>query len=92
VTLDPVTVTDSRGLLVSCPAGLLAPGQNLICTASYVTTWTDVGRGSITNTGTATGRTPAGTTLTAESTLTLPVTPLPEPVNPITPPGPPVTG
>jgi hypothetical protein len=63
-TLDPVTVTDSRGLPVSCPQAALAPGELMICTARYVTTQADVDRGAIANTGTATGTAPGGERVT----------------------------
>jgi uncharacterized repeat protein (TIGR01451 family) len=71
VTLNPVRVTDTLGLRVSCPHSRLAPGQDMTCTASYVTTSADVDRGSITDTGTATGTTPGGGTVTDASTLTI---------------------
>jgi hypothetical protein len=102
VTLNPVTVSDSRGLAVSCPLHALVPGQEMTCTAHYVTTWSDLGCSTtvkggagckeITNTGTVTGKAPDGTELTDQSTLVIPETPCADPVSPIPPPGTAVTG
>jgi uncharacterized repeat protein (TIGR01451 family) len=77
VTLDPVTVTDSRGLPVSCPRISLAPGELMTCTARYVTTQADVGRSSIANTGTATGTAPDGAEVTDHSSVDIPAAPAP---------------
>jgi uncharacterized repeat protein (TIGR01451 family) len=74
VTLHQVTVTDSRGLALSCPHASLAVGQATTCTARYVTTQADVSAGSILNAGTVTGRTPAGTRVLAEASAFLPFT------------------
>ena len=71
-TLDPVTVTDNRGLPVSCPHASLVPGDWMICTARYVTTQADVDRGTIANTGTVTGRTPGGAEVTDHARLDIP--------------------
>ena len=71
VTLSPVHVSDSRGLTVGCPHGRLAPGRDMTCTATYVTTQTDLNNGGVTNTGTAVGTTPGGGTVTDASTLTV---------------------
>ncbi len=72
-TLTSVGVTDPMPGLssVSCPEGTLAPGSSEACTASYTITQTDVDNGSITNTGTASGISPGGTNVTAQSTLTI---------------------
>jgi hypothetical protein len=78
VTLDPVTVTDSRGLAVHCPHAALAPGQLMTCTAHHATTQADVRDGAISNTGKATGRTPNGTEVTARNTLVTPAVHAPE--------------
>jgi uncharacterized repeat protein (TIGR01451 family) len=59
VTLHGITVTDNPALAVACPATTLAPGAAMACTAPHVTTVTDVDRGSITDTGTAQGLSPA---------------------------------
>jgi uncharacterized repeat protein (TIGR01451 family) len=73
VTLDPVTVTDPMSGLstITCPHGSLSPGGFQTCTATYTTTQADVDRGSISNTGTATGTAPDGTDVTASDPLTV---------------------
>ena len=76
-TLDPVTVTDSRGLPVSCPRTALAPNEEMTCTAHYVTTQADVDRGTIANTGTVTGRAPDGAEVTDDASLDIPAMPAP---------------
>ncbi len=75
VTLTSVTVTDPMSGLskVSCPTSTLAPTVSETCTATYTTTQADVKRGSITNTGTATGTSPSGTKMSATSTVIIPV-------------------
>ncbi|GAA2165302.1 hypothetical protein GCM10009845_22550 [Pedococcus bigeumensis] len=67
VTLHGVTVVDQLvapagpALTVTCPAGDLAPGADLTCTASpYVVTQADVDAGSVANSATATGVPPTG--------------------------------
>ena len=74
VTLDPVTVTDPMPGLsaISCPATSLAPGISETCTATYTTTQADVDRGSLENTGTATGTPPSGPDVTAQSSVCIP--------------------
>ena len=74
VTLDPVTVTDPMAGLsaISCPATSLAPWVSETCTATYTTTQADVDRGSLENTGTATGTPPSGPTVTAQSSVCIP--------------------
>ena len=63
---------------ITCPTHDPAPpGQSETCTATYTTTQADVDRGSITNTGTATGTPPAGPALTRQSSVTIPATPDP---------------
>jgi LPXTG-site transpeptidase (sortase) family protein len=60
LSLYPVTVTDSN-TTVSCPAtdtsgnhdGMLAAGENIVCTASYTVTAFDMSVGSVTNTASA---------------------------------------
>ena len=53
VTLaGPVTVTDDKAT-VTCPAGGLAPGAFMTCTASYTITQTDLDNGSVKNTAQA---------------------------------------
>jgi uncharacterized repeat protein (TIGR01451 family) len=61
----------------TCPAGAasLAPGAQVICTATYTVTQADVDSGSLTNTTTATGTPPTGTPPTAPpSTVKVPST------------------
>ena len=65
VTVHGISVTDAdftgTGTLsaISCPATELAPGQQTICTASYLTTQADVDAGELDNTATASGADPA---------------------------------
>jgi len=52
----PFTVTDDRIALVDCPdTASLAPGEYLVCTASYTITSADMDLGFVTNTATAQG-------------------------------------
>ena len=79
-TLTNVTVTDPLSGLssISCNGGTnvisaLAPGASATCTATYTTTQTDVTVGSLSNTATASGTTPEGPGVSAESSVTIPV-------------------
>ena len=74
VTLHAVDVTDPHPNLstVNCQLSTLTPGESETCTATYTTTQADVDRGSITNTGTATGTPPTGPAITHQSTVVLP--------------------
>ena len=74
LTLNPVKVTDPMADLspISCLVTTLAPDASEICTATYTTTQADVDRGSITNTGTATGTPPSGPAISAAATVTVP--------------------
>ncbi|MFK0242996.1 hypothetical protein ACIQTX_19235 [Microbacterium sp. NPDC090281] len=70
VTLTDVTVTETEftgsgtAPVPVCPAGAaeLAPGTQVICTATYTVTQADVDAGSISNAATATGVPPGGGT------------------------------
>ena len=75
VTLQSIDVTDPHPGLsaVTCPISTLPPGQSETCTATYTTTQADVDAGGITNTGTAHGTPPTGAPVTAQSTLTIPL-------------------
>ena len=67
VTLAPVTINDTEFTghgtrpVVTCPAGAaaLAPAASVTCTATYTVTQADVDAGSVSNTATASGKTPA---------------------------------
>ena len=74
VTLNSIMVSDPMANLsaLSCPVTSLAAGISEICTATYTTTATDVATRSITNTGTATGKPPAGANVIASQTLIVP--------------------
>ncbi len=76
VTLHNVTVTDPMPGLsaVNCPSTTLDVGDNETCTATYTTTQADVDAGSLNNTGTVTGLSPANVQVTAQSSLTIPAT------------------
>ncbi|MFC5287815.1 CshA/CshB family fibrillar adhesin-related protein [Actinokineospora guangxiensis] len=67
VTLDPVAVADPKLGPVTCPAGPLAPGASVECTADpYALTQADVDAGVVENTATATGTDPSGVDVTAK--------------------------
>ncbi len=65
--LTAVKVTDPMPGLsaITCPRTTLGPGVSTTCTATYTTTQADVDRGSITNTGTASGTPSTGPPVTA---------------------------
>lgn len=73
VDVSEGTFTGSAALsAVDCPAGDLAAGESLTCTATYETTQADLDRGSIANTATASGQTSAGTGIVSDpSTVTI---------------------
>ena len=79
VTLASVGVTDLLPGLsaVTCPISTLAPGASVTCAATYTTTQADVDRGSITNTGIASGTPPSGPLVTSQSTVILPAAQVP---------------
>lgn len=78
VTLTGVIVDDPlpglTDLVYDWPGtpGVLAPGQSVVATATYVVTQADVdGPGQVTNTATVTGQPPVGGVVTAEDTVTM---------------------
>jgi hypothetical protein len=60
VQLTSVTVTDDRGVAVTCPKTALAPAESMTCTGSGT-----AAVGQYSNIGTASGRSPSGTVVTA---------------------------
>ncbi|MCL2782675.1 MAG: cadherin-like domain-containing protein, partial [Propionibacteriaceae bacterium] len=86
VTLHGVTVTDPLPGLspVACPTsatawisgqvGVLNPGDQIVCTATYTLTQADINAGKVANTATTTGTSPTGTDVTGQDSLTLPET------------------
>jgi hypothetical protein len=74
LTLSKVAVSDPMSGLsaVSCQSSTLAPSVSETCTATYTTTQADVDRGWLTNTGTATGTSQLGTTVTAKASWFIP--------------------
>jgi uncharacterized repeat protein (TIGR01451 family) len=79
VTLNPVVVSDPMPGLsaIDCPVASLAPNGQETCTATYITNQADVDRGSISNTGTATGTPPTGPKVSDQSPLTVLADPTP---------------
>ena len=73
VTLhDPITVSDNKALATcpALPAGGLAPGAFITCSATYTITQADLDAGSLTNVASAT----SGTTTSPTDTVTVPAT------------------
>ncbi|XOF32871.1 MAG: hypothetical protein ACL93V_12745 [Candidatus Electrothrix sp. YB6] len=60
-----ITVADDKSDDESCPAGDLAPGAAMTCTASYTITQDDLDNGSVTNVATATGKDPNDSPVTS---------------------------
>jgi uncharacterized repeat protein (TIGR01451 family) len=61
----PISIDDDRASDESCPAGDLAPGESLTCSASHTITQADLDDGSVTNVATANGRDPSGQIVTS---------------------------
>ncbi len=70
VTLDSLAVADTKTGTVSCPSGPLAPNAVLNCAATYTITQADVDAGTVNNTASATGRSPAGVTVRSANSST----------------------
>ena len=73
VTLHDVAITDPLLSLSCIPAQptTLAPGAQIVCTGSHTVTQTDLNNGSVTNTGSANGTTPAGGPIDDNDTSTV---------------------
>ncbi|TPW76895.1 DUF11 domain-containing protein [Schumannella sp. 10F1B-5-1] len=75
VTLSGVTATDPMSGLSRIDFGTqsrtVAPGGSITGTATYTVSQADVNRGSIANTATATGQTPAGATVSTTGSATV---------------------
>ena len=72
VTLTNITVADPKVGPVTCPSTPLAPGASVDCTPrTYTLTQDDVDHGSVDNTATVTGTTPAGGTVTDDDSRTV---------------------
>ena len=67
VTLHNLGVTDSQPGLstIDCPERALAPGDTVVCTATYAVTLDDLNRGSVSDTAVATAQTPSGDDVTS---------------------------
>jgi uncharacterized repeat protein (TIGR01451 family) len=79
-TISETSFTGSGAISAAvCPAGPLAPGASVTCTASYTLTQTDVNNGSVTNTATATATPPSGVTapVSPPSSARVPILPTP---------------
>ena len=84
VTLSGVTITDELEGLSDITfgqwpgaAGVLAPGEQVTATASYVLMQADVDAGSVDNIATTTGNPPTGDPVEDDDDVTVPVTPGP---------------
>jgi uncharacterized repeat protein (TIGR01451 family) len=85
VTMNDIAIDDSdfsgSGDLsaITCPSTTLTAGAQMICSASYALTQTDVNNGSVTNTAVANGTPEGGNTPVPSppSTVTIPETPAP---------------
>lgn len=84
VTLTGVTISDELDGLSEIAygawpgdAGVLAPGESVTATASYVLTQSDVDSGRVENTATATGNPPTGDPVEDDDIVIVPVEPSP---------------
>jgi uncharacterized repeat protein (TIGR01451 family) len=79
-TIDEGEFTGSGDLsAIDCPAGAVAPGDDITCTATYTVTQADVDAGGVSNTATVTGTPPGGGTTDPSdpSTVIVPSDPAP---------------
>ncbi|MEY1554478.1 beta strand repeat-containing protein [Yoonia sp. R2331] len=72
----PPTVTDTLDPSVSCPAGAVAPGNTVTCSASYTVMQSDIDAGEVLNTASAT-ITVSGATAMDDDDATIPAVFLP---------------
>ena len=70
VTLSDIGITDPLVDPVSCGSTTLNPGADTTCTKAYSLTQADVDAGTVTNTATVSGTSPAGDSVTALGTVT----------------------
>lgn len=73
VSIDGATVKDELLPGLTCPAGILAPGQSKVCRATYTITQADVDAGKIVNKATATGTDPKNNEVSATDSVTVPI-------------------
>jgi uncharacterized repeat protein (TIGR01451 family) len=74
VTLNPVSVSDTKTDSVTCPVTALAPGASTTCTGGRTLTQADLDAGHVYNTATASGVGPVGTwTPTATDSVDTPL-------------------
>lgn len=72
VTMSNIAISDPLTSNESCPATVLAPGEQMECTASYTLTATDLAANSLTNVATVSGRDPSGNPSSATGRATTP--------------------
>ena len=77
VTLNPVTVSDSKVGVVTCAPASLAPGASVSCTKTYVITQADINSGHVPNSATASGTPPTGPPVTGTDSTDTPLTATP---------------
>ena len=70
VTLFDLAIDDPTAGTVSCPAGVVAPGSTVTCSATSIVTQADIDAGQIVNVATASAIDPTGTPVQAVGTVT----------------------